>query len=136
MNYSLSSNSDFKMRNTSSTVSSSRSVFSISISRGAVNTDFSRIDADGFNSVNHPSVDFISELVQIDVFILRAFIQLTEHVDSVLSQHTGQFDIQTAFTNSQRYLFRFRRNTSALRSSSFNRIEEIFGRAQCTLDKQ
>ena len=35
-----SSNSKLKMRNTSSTVSSSKSVFSISISRGAFNTAF------------------------------------------------------------------------------------------------
>ena len=67
-----------------------------------------RINTDSLDCINHPSVNFISELIEIDIFISYILIQFAEHVDSVLGQHTGQLDIQTAFTNSQRYLFRFK----------------------------
>ena len=59
--YSLSSNSDFKMRNTSSTVSSSRSVFSISISRGAFNTDLAvSMPIALIASITHPSISSLN----------------------------------------------------------------------------
>ena len=61
---SLSSNSELKMRNTSSTVSSSKSVFSINNSRGAFSTAFAVSIPIDFDGIDHPTVDFISELIQ------------------------------------------------------------------------
>ena len=56
-----SSNSDFKIRITSSTVSSSRSVFSINISRGAFNTAFAvSIPIALIASITHPSISSLN----------------------------------------------------------------------------
>ena len=72
---------------------------------------------------------------QVDIFILYRFIQFAEHVNGVLSQHTGQLDIQTAFTDSQRHLFRFQEDFRLV-LFLVQTDRRDFGRAEGALYKQ
>ena len=91
---------------------------------------------DCLECVDHPVVYFIAELIQIDILILRSFtIQFTEYVNSIIGQHTCQFDVQTTLTDGQANLLRLQIYFSLalffIESDAAN-----MSRTQSTLDKQ
>ncbi len=95
-----------------------------------------RIDTDGLDCIDHPSVDFISELVEIDILVLRAFSSNSRNTSivysvNILASLIFKPPLPIASDTSSG-----RRNTSAFRSSSFRSDRRDLCRAQCTLDKQ
>ncbi len=76
-----------------------------------VEDGFCRGAADAFEGVDNPAVDFVAEFIKINVV---AVLCEAVNVDLVAGQHCGKLDVQTAFSDGKRHLFRKQHHLGAL----------------------
>ena len=65
------------------------------------------VETDGFYGIDDPLVDFVGELVQIDVFLVFSLSHFTEYVDGITSQHRSQLDVQSTASDGKAHLLGF-----------------------------
>ena len=91
--------------------------------------------AQGLDGIDNPLVYLVGKLVEIDVLVGLALVDHTEHVNGVLGQHRGQFNVHTTLTNGQAHLLGLQVDLS-LAVGLVERDARHLGGRQGTLDKE
>ena len=63
------------------------------------------VETNALDRVDDPLVDLVRELVEIDVLVYLALVELAEYVDSIFGKHAGKLDVHTAAADGQRHFF-------------------------------
>ena len=93
------------------------------------------VETDGFDGIDDPLVDFVGELVQVDVFLVFSLSHFTEYVDGITSQHRSQLDVQSTASDGQAHLLGLEEHL-CLAVLIIDGDARHFGGTQCTLDEE